>query len=272
MRIRNVGGFVASVAALALMVGGAASGASTYADATGDSGAAADMTSIAVANDDAGTITFRVSIANRPSAFNADDLVVVAIDSDRNSGTGDTDGMEYAALLGSGGSTLLKWDGTTYSQFSHGPISGSYSAGVAQISLGKADIGNVASFDFYAVTLTNSDNPADADGAPENGNFTYTLTVPVTMESANAVFAPAAPRTGKVFAVAGVVVHLSDRTSAKASSFACTGKLAGKTLKPLSKCRWKLPKKSKGKKFVVVVSLTYKGERGTLTPYSFKVR
>lgn len=273
MTVRTLAVSTAVAAALALSPGGgAADGAKTYPDGTGDSGNAADVTAVAVSNDDAGTITVMISIANRPSALNADDLVVAAIDSDRNGATGDSNGTEYALVLGWGGAGLLKWDGSTYVQFAHGPVTGSYSAGVAHVSFGKGDIGNADAFDFWVFSVTDSDNPADSDDVPENGTFTYTLTKPAVFTSANASFAPATPKAGNSFGVGVVSVMLTDGSSVKVSTYTCKATLGGKVLKPVSKCRWKLPATAKGKKLAVMVAASYKGESHTIAPYRFTVK
>jgi hypothetical protein len=272
MTSRSIAGLAAAAVALVAIQAGSAAPLTTYADATGDSGTAADITSITVTNDDAGTLTFKLSIANRPAALNADDLIGFGIDSDRNAQTGDSDGVEYLLLIGSTGSGIIKWDGTDYVAYTHGPVSGSYAAGVVQLSIGKADIGGGAAFDFYAVAFAGDETTAADDLAPENGIYTYTLTAPVKVDAADAFFTPAAPKAGALFGVSRVVVYLTDKSSARVAAYSCTAKLAGKALKPVSRCKWRLPATAKGKKLVVTVSLVYKGEGGTITPYAFKVR
>ena len=73
-------------------------------------------------------------------------------DSDRNGATGGPDGAEYFLILSPAGATVAKWDGTNFVAYAHGPVSGSYSAGVGLITFNKADIGGPAVFDFYAMT------------------------------------------------------------------------------------------------------------------------
>ncbi len=277
MTVRNAAVLVAlALLALAPAVG-AAVRATSYTDAAGDSLTAPDETAIAVSNDAAGAITFKVTVANRPGPLNGDDAVAVAIDADRNAGTGDSDGMEYLVALGPGGAAALKWDGSHYAAYAHGPVSGSYSSGTAQITIGKADLGGVAAFDFFTMTLAADAPQQDRDYAPENGVFTYTLTVPpkatpAKIGSADTYFTAAAPKAGKVFGVTGVTVYLTDKTFGKTSPASCSAKLAGRALNPVGRCRWKVPATAKGKKLVVTVSVSYKGHAGTIEPYVFKIR
>jgi ABC-type glycerol-3-phosphate transport system substrate-binding protein len=58
-------------AALALAAASAGGASISYIDSSGDSGSAPDITTTEVSNDDAGTITLTITIANQPS-FSSD--------------------------------------------------------------------------------------------------------------------------------------------------------------------------------------------------------
>src|SRR5688572_15484729 len=64
-----------------------------FADAAGDSAGAPDVTTTTVSNNSAGVITFRITLPNR-TALNANDLVFVGLDTDRNQSTG-LEGFDY---------------------------------------------------------------------------------------------------------------------------------------------------------------------------------
>jgi hypothetical protein len=67
-----------------------------YADPTGESGAAPDVTQVRVSNDDKGGMTFVLSFAGQPS-LKAGDSVFVDLDTDLNASTGapNTNGADY---------------------------------------------------------------------------------------------------------------------------------------------------------------------------------
>ena len=74
-----------------MALGGAArttANSATFADSSGEDANAPDITSIAVSNDDAGMITFKINISNRP-ALTPDMTVLLFLDTDQNATTGD---------------------------------------------------------------------------------------------------------------------------------------------------------------------------------------
>ncbi len=275
MRVRNTSALFALVVLAVAPAGGAASPATSFTDIPGDSLSAPDLTAINVSNDTVGAVTFKITLANRPGVLNADDGVFIWIDSDRNPATDGPRG-DYVITLKSTGPLASKWDGTDYLAYSHGPISGSYSGGIAVLTVNKADIGNPAAFDFFALTQAVNSPGHDFDRAPESGVFSYTLTLPVvapvTIATTRVLFTAAAPKAGKVFGVTGVTLGLSNKTSTRVSPVRCTAKVAGKALKPVAKCRWKLAAKSKRKKLVISVSISYKGQARAVKPASFKIK
>ena len=72
------------------------------------------------------------------------------------------------------------------------------------------------------------------------------------------------------FVVLGV--REPNRRGAAADTVSCAAKLAGKQLKGSGQggCSWLLPKKARGKKLVVVVSVSYQGQSETFSQ-TFKV-
>src|SRR5258708_4080567 len=92
-----------------------ADNSTTYNDSIGEDPAAPDITSIVVSNDDAGNITIQVNISNRP-ALTSDMLLVLFLDTDQNSSTGDpqTLGADYVIQLEPGAIGLFQWNGSDY--------------------------------------------------------------------------------------------------------------------------------------------------------------
>jgi hypothetical protein len=237
-----------------------------YTDATGEDAAAADITTIAVANSPAAkTLTFKVQIGNMPT-LEDNALVVVFIDSDRNVSTGDS-GFEYAFLADKTGYELDKWDGTQYTAVNPFTAQVSYNAGLFTAVFDPAAITAPKAFDFAVVTFRGPDpeNPV-VDVAPDgSGIYTYTPVVaaPVvkpTVKGSTVTVTPL-PKAGKRVHVGPLAVKLSDGTSVSTTGLKCTAKVGGAKLKGTGAggCTFTLPAKAKGKKLVVTVAGHYGG-------------
>ena len=106
------------VALPSVALGGAArttTNSTTFPDSSGEDAAAPDITSVVVSNDDAGMITFKINIANRP-ALTADMSVLLFLDTDQKPTTGDHGqlGADYLIELDPGSVGLFQWNGTDY--------------------------------------------------------------------------------------------------------------------------------------------------------------
>ena len=244
-----------------------AAGREAFADGTGDAGGAPDFQGIVVSNTNTGLIRFEISYANR-TALQNDDGMFVAIDSDRNRSTGDPDGTEYLVLVdvASGGAGLGKWNGTTY-DFDIPQTT--FKADGRTIEVNRSELGNLSALDFFVGSFG-----ADTeDFAPDAEDQVYSYELDFTPELRRlvAVFTPKQPRAGKVFAVAGVKVT-TDTAVVRPDRRTCTAKLAGRTLRPIGPCRWRMPKNAKRKQLVITIRVTYKGVSGTAQPYRFRIR
>jgi hypothetical protein len=256
---------LAAFAVAALAFAGPAAADQTYPDATGENAAAADISGIAIANSpSAGTITVKVTLANRPTL---DDTTGVAVlmDTDRNSATGGAGGFEYLFTLDNTGYSWNKWDGTQFSD-AGAQLPVTFANGVATFTITDAEIGDVGSFDFATVTFTGPDpnNPV-TDTAPESGQplFTYTLTVAQVVPTSVAATLSGPAKAGKTVSVRSLTVNLSNGTQTKATAVGCTATLGGVKLKGTGAggCTFKLPLKAKGKKLVI----TAKGKYNAVT-------
>src|SRR5881394_2808871 len=94
-----------------------ASNSATFQDSTGEDPQAPDITAITVSNTDAGLISFRITIRNRPQ-LGQDMLVDVFVNTDDNQSTGSPDlaGTDYVMELAQGEVNLFKWDGSNFSR------------------------------------------------------------------------------------------------------------------------------------------------------------
>jgi hypothetical protein len=267
LRPRHAVVALAGAAALVLPLSAGAAGSKTFADATGDAGNAPDFQRFVVSNTNQGLIRFEITYANR-TALRDDDGLFIGIDSDRNRATGDPDGAEYLILLDAStqGAGLGRWDGSTYD---FDVPQTTFKADGRTIEVNRSELGNTTAFDFAAGSYGGDTE----DFAPDAVNelYTYELDFTPELRALTAGFTPKQPRAGKVFAVSSLRVQ-TDTAVVRPDKRTCTAKLAGRTLRPIGPCRWRLPASARGKALVVTIRVTYKGVAGTAQPYRFRVR
>lgn len=258
----------------------AASNSTTFTDSTGENPNAPDITTIVVSNNDAGLITFKVNISNRP-ALTADMTVLAFLNTDQKASTGDSnnDGAEYLLELDPGALTLYHWNGSDYATASsQTSVTFSYDATGATMRATAADLGNIKAFNFYALAISGlatdaSGNPdfsnANGDSAPDAGHgaFTYKVLRTLTLSVAAFTTSPSPAKAGKTF-VANLAANESDTGGpAGSGTVACSATVAGKHLTAklhsvangIATCAWSLSKGVKGT-LKGTVTLTVKGK------------
>lgn len=245
-----------------------------FTDPAGDSGPGPDITKLTVSADDAGTITFRVEIPNRP-AIGPSHSILVFIDADSNRATGDR-GTDYAlGMLGSA-VALLRWNGTGVERVDPSSASGSYANGVATLSVKASDLGITAGFLFWVGTTDNVNDDSNWDPAPEYGTHSYNIQTPPPPPppTITRILTPAGvllPKPGKTLAVRGIQVEIDGAEIVDPETLECTLKLAGKTVTPLAGgCKWRIPKTAAGKRGTLILSLGYQ-EATTTQRFPVKV-
>src|SRR5215467_1280362 len=132
-----------------------ASNTVTFTDSSGDT-KGADIQTIVASNDDAGTITFRINVPNRPQFDVNTMLMLMFVDTDSNQATGDPQsfGADYALQLLGGQILLFKWDGTTFSLAANqSTLSYSWSGG-ATVKINASDLGNPRHINFDVILLS----------------------------------------------------------------------------------------------------------------------
>jgi hypothetical protein len=138
----------------------------TFSDSVGEDPSAPDITSIVVQSDSARSITFQINIPNRP-ALTGDMFLLVFIDSDNNSTTGDQ-GADYVIDLEPGQIGLFQWNGAQYvAAASQTSLTYSYASG-ATIHISANDLGNTRAFAFAALAFSGF---AVTNGQPDNTNL-----------------------------------------------------------------------------------------------------
>lgn len=144
---------VVCVGALACAGVAFASNSGSFFDPGADSGSAPDVTGIAISNDDAGIITIKVSLANRPT-LTADDDIGVGIDSDQNPDTGSVFyGAEYELDLDRGTPEVFQArpDGYYTPALSPASFQASFSGGVVTFSFKASELGVSSGFSMYVL-------------------------------------------------------------------------------------------------------------------------
>lgn len=265
---------VAITAAIALVASPAASAHSqvvtkkadtttyTYTDTTGDSKSAPDISTVTASLDSgSGILGLGVTFANNDDLSNGG-VLLIAIDADHNPSTGNQIGAEYEIAVTQDGYLFQKWDGKQMSSFTHQPVVVTTTAGHVAIALCSCDLGT-QSFNFVVASARGN----DLDIAPDNGEFSFppSSTTQITLDSILVAPKPVKPKAGKRFSVSVGGAKLSTGEIVSVDSYSCTATLAGHALpgSGTGGCSWKLPKKAKGKKLVVDVTVSYQGASDT---------
>ena len=181
-------------AAAAVLAGGASTGngsvmrptgnSATFHDPVGEDSLAPDMTAVTVSNDDAGQLTFRVKIANRPR-LTGHMNIRVELDTDRNPNNGcgsACDGSDMILDLVPGSVAVGRWHGSKWDFSGRSPASLGYSyvGGTATIKVKASDL-ELTRFNFWVLSDANSRDPkSHVDYAPGPGHGTWSYQVKLT--------------------------------------------------------------------------------------------
>jgi hypothetical protein len=251
----------------------------SFPDSTGEDANAPDITSVDVSNTDAGDMTFKVNMSNRP-ALTSDMLVLVFLDTDKNPQTGDTQslGADYLVDLESAGVFLLKWNGTTFDTApSQTSLTYSYDATGATIHVSAADLGGTKAVSFAVdaisgITIDASGNAdftnSHDDLAPDPGHgfFSYDVLTKLTLKQTAFTTAPKPAKSGARFTASLAATESDTNGPITKATIACTATIKGKKLPAthslangVASCFWKLPKTAKGRTLYGTISVTVQG-------------
>ena len=267
----------------------------TYQDSTGENPAAPDITTIEVSNDDAGMITFKINIANRPQ-LTRDMLIALDVDTDANAATGDpeTFGADYAMELFGGDIALFRWDGTNFTRRPGDPPSTSliyqYANGVT-IRISAAELGNTTKFGFHVIAISGivvdeatgnvdfTNAAGDIAPAASAGLYQYEVKVaPARLVLKSLKTTPASPKAGKGYIVRMSATRSDTGAPISGGEVTCVARLGGKTLRAKSAgfvggqavCTFQLPRTAKGKVLRGTITITFEG-RKLARPFGGKV-
>lgn len=255
---------VAGLALLAALPAGARGPTFILHDAVGDAeGAAADIDSISLWNEEDGTVTFQLAFANR-SALGGDDVVALFIDTDDdvdNNGAG----AEYAMFMSSDGQAFVRWSGSDW----EAAASTLARPSAMSLTLNRSDLGGVDRFNVSVATVSGSDeNSFDATGY---GPFILFFEPKLTGGTLTVAPAGATLKVGTKV-TARVAAKLDDGSTAKPTTVTCRMTLGGQAIKPVAPCAWKLPKAAKGKRVVITAKGTYGGKAFATKQVVIRVR
>jgi hypothetical protein len=180
MRQSTWAGLAVAACLLAAPLAGASNN-SAFTDGAGDAPAPApDVTSVQVSNDDAATVSFRISIPNR-TQLEDPDFIAVLLDTDGNARTGcarGTFGAEYALDVLSRKFVFGRCDGAQWN-FSKKPpsFSGSFSGSTLTLRANRRDLGGANGFSFRIGAASAADGDAAYDFAPNIGTSAWAYKV-----------------------------------------------------------------------------------------------
>ncbi len=273
-----------------------AANSTTYQDSTGENPAAPDITTITVSNTDAGMLSFRVNIPNRPT-LDQGTIFEIWVDSDNKTTTGSPDlaGADYVMQLVQGEINLYRWDGSDFTRRFGDPsavtLTFSYQGGVT-VRISAAELGNTKKFKFFVDVITGCTvdpvtqaldcaNSLD-DIAPGGGAGLYPYDVkltPPTLVVKSLKPTPAKPTAGLPFTLRLVAARSDTGAVVQNGRVVCNGRLGKARLKAqvqrvlggAAVCTWNLPSGAKGKTFRGSVTIAFEGLKASQS-YVGKVR
>jgi hypothetical protein len=275
---------------------GVAANSQNYQDSSGENPAAPDITTLTVSNDDAGLVSFRVNVPNRPQ-LGQDMVIDLFVDTDNNPQTGSADfgGADYVVELIQGEANLFKWDGTNFTRRFGDPsaisLSFTYQGGVT-IRISAAELGNTKRFNFFVIvesgivfdpTTGDPDfSNSVGDAAPGGGVGLYPYEVVVarpTLVVRSIKGTPAAPRAGQTFTLRMVAARSDTNAVLRNGRVTCVGRAGSSRLRAqlarvqggAATCTWQVPANAKGKTFRGTVTVVFEGLRASRS-FSARIR
>lgn len=258
----------------------AGSNSATFPDSIGEDPAAPDITSVAVSNTDAGLITFKINISNRP-ALTPDMTVLLFLDTDQKPTTGDPQsvGADYAIELDPGQAGLFKWNGSDFvTAPSQSSLTFGYDPTGATLRVGAADLGGTKGINFgtFAVSGITTDPNGDPnfsnaheDAAPDAGHgfFSYSVVTKLTLGVVAYRTAPKPAKAGKNFVAALAATESDTGGPVKSGKVRCSATIgtshiaaAGHAVaNGIAVCSWHVPRNARGKTIRGSIKLTVQG-------------
>jgi hypothetical protein len=251
----------------------------TFTDQGGDSGTAADITTVNVTNDDKGLYRLDVDFA---TPYGDTGVLFLYLDTDLNASTGNSFGADYLLVDNHAkhGFYLEKWVG---SDWDDAPSEETVSVSVASdqknmtVEFNKSDLGDTAGFNFVIYTIEGDGGDGHLDDAPSGtGSWQYKLqeTFDLTLGAAKQIAVKAG---GNWVLALSAIRSDTGNTVGSEATIACKGssgstKLAvterafisgGNNAGSVAVCAFKVPKALKHKVLHGTISISDKGQTVT---------
>jgi hypothetical protein len=163
---------VAALSAITVAGGALAANSGLLADKTGDASPAPDVSTLLIANDDAGEVTIRVTVDRTELA--SDDEVLVGIDADQNPDTGSVFyGAELGLDLTATGTSFLRPGPDGYLHDATGTFTATMGGGVVTFTFKASDVGLSPTSGFDVFVLGYGQGAVDT--APDIRTFNYQM-------------------------------------------------------------------------------------------------
>ena len=267
---------------------GVAANSTSYQDSAGENPAAPDITTLTTSNNDAGVVSFKVDIPNRPT-LTQDLLLLVFVDTDANPQTGDPDslGADYVIQVFGGEAALFRWDGADFTRRAGDPPATSliftYQGGVT-VTMSAAELGNTKRFGFAVIAVSGividpatgdlDFTNAVSDVAPASGSGLYAYEVRITPPSLvvrRFTPSPRIPTAGRAFTLRLVAARSDTGAVVQNGRVTCVGRVGNARLRAqvqrvvagAATCTWNIPPLAKRKTFRGSVSVVFEGLRAT---------
>jgi hypothetical protein len=254
-------------------------GSQNFPDSIGEDANAPDITSVDLSNDDAGLITFKINISNRP-ALTQDMSIDILLNTDQNTATGDPNllGSDFAIELTTAGVALFQWNGTDLLfADQQTTLVYSYDATGATIRISASELGKTKGMNFgviatSGITTDTSGNPdftnAHDDFAPDAGHgfFSYPVVTKLTLTPVSFTLSPKPARAGKPFSASLAATESDTAGPVTTGTVTCSATIAGKHIAAthrvangIATCMWRIPKTAKKKTIRGTITLTVQG-------------
>ena len=260
-----------------------AANSATFQDSTGEDPTAPDITTIVVANDDAGIIAFRVNVPNRPT-LGQDMLFEIWVDSDNNAATGSPDlgGADYVMQLVRGDQPLQVGRSRLHTQVRR-PVRRDaellvpgrphrVSRPPSSATRRKFFVVAISGLVVDPVTGDLDGANSKADVAPGGGvglfPFTVTIAKP-TLVVRRLTTTPRAPKAGQTFTMRMTTARSDSGAVLQNGRVTCVGRAGATRLQAqLARvqggavvCTWLIPANAKGKTFRGSAAVVFEGLR-----------
>ena len=270
----------------ALVFAGAAFAANSrsFSDPGGDAVNSPDLTDVAVSSDDAGVVTVKLTLANRPS-LGSSDGIAVGLDTDQNPDTGAVFyGAEWELdLLGSSATVYQATSGGSYTQVpAPASYQASYSGGVATLTFKASDFGITSGFNLHALGFDNSWLDSAPDFRSVNYQLSSSTTAPVLQPDHRAPIDQAIKSAGTHGKIVQLFYLAMDGRGETADTIVVyKGKKVQKRIHYLLEdtspffpyvANWKVPKKTKGKLRFCVSSTDRAGNKSNNSCAALTIR